>query len=83
MEELNKTYHILTEGRRHSNTLDVRSFRIADYDTDHYLVAVTNHVGNINVTKVTRFQRTVRTRISKTCREGYINLRGVTDLEVI
>jgi hypothetical protein len=24
--------------RRHANILDVRSFRAADYDTDHYLV---------------------------------------------
>jgi hypothetical protein len=28
----------LIDKRRHSNILDVRSFRGADYDTDHYLV---------------------------------------------
>jgi hypothetical protein len=30
--------HILTDSRRHSSILDVRLFRAADYDTDHYLV---------------------------------------------
>jgi hypothetical protein len=29
---------ILIDKRRHSNILDVRSFRAADCDTDHYLV---------------------------------------------
>jgi hypothetical protein len=30
--------HILVDRRRHSNVLDVRSFRAADCDTYHYLV---------------------------------------------
>jgi hypothetical protein len=30
--------HILVDRRRHWNVLDVRSFRAADCDTDHYLV---------------------------------------------
>jgi hypothetical protein len=30
--------HILVDRRRHSNVLDVRSFRAAEYDSDHYLV---------------------------------------------
>jgi hypothetical protein len=34
----NQINHILIDRRRHSNILDVRSFRAADCDTDHYLV---------------------------------------------
>jgi hypothetical protein len=30
--------HILVDRRRHSNVLDVRSFRASDCDSDHYLV---------------------------------------------
>jgi hypothetical protein len=38
MERRTKNDHILRDGRRHSRILDVRSFRGADCDTDHYLV---------------------------------------------
>jgi hypothetical protein len=34
----NQIGHILVDRRRHSNVLDVRSFRAADCDSDHYLV---------------------------------------------
>jgi hypothetical protein len=30
--------HILVDRLRHSNVIDVRSFRVADCDSDHYLV---------------------------------------------
>jgi hypothetical protein len=35
----NQTNHVLTDRRYHSSILDVRSFRGADCDADHYLVA--------------------------------------------
>jgi hypothetical protein len=34
----NQIDHILVDRRRHSNVLDVRSYRAADCDTDHCLV---------------------------------------------
>jgi hypothetical protein len=37
----NQIDHILVDTRRHSRVLDVRSFRAADCDTDHYLVVAT------------------------------------------
>jgi hypothetical protein len=37
-----KNGHILTDMRSYSSVLDVRSFRAADCDTDHYLVVAKN-----------------------------------------
>jgi hypothetical protein len=34
----NQIDHILVDRGRHSNVLDVRTFRAADCDSDHYLV---------------------------------------------
>jgi hypothetical protein len=34
----NQIDHILVDRRRHSNALDVRSFRAADCESNHYLV---------------------------------------------
>jgi hypothetical protein len=34
----NQINHVLIHRRWHSSILDVRSFRGADYDTDHYLI---------------------------------------------
>ena len=34
----NQIHHILLDRRRHTSILDVRSFRGADCDTDHYLM---------------------------------------------
>jgi hypothetical protein len=36
----NQIDQILIDGRRHSSILDVRSFRAADCDTEHYLVTL-------------------------------------------
>jgi hypothetical protein len=36
----NQIDHILVDRRRHSNVFDIRSFRAADCDSDHYLVVV-------------------------------------------
>jgi hypothetical protein len=40
----NQIDHILVDRRRHSNALDVRSFRAADCDTDHYLVVAKDSI---------------------------------------
>jgi hypothetical protein len=48
----NQIGHILIDRRRHSSILDVRSFRAADCDTDHYLM-VAKVTGRLAVNKQT------------------------------
>ena len=62
---------ILIDRRWHSSIIDVRSFRGADCDTDHYLV----------VTKV-RERLAVRKQTAQNSDGGRFNLRKLNDLEV-
>jgi hypothetical protein len=67
MGEHNQIDHILIDRRRHSSILDVRSFRAADCDTDHYLV----------VAKVAVSQQTAhRVRMER------FNLKKLNEVEV-
>jgi len=61
----------LIDGRWHSSVLDVRSFRRADCDTDHYLV----------VAKV-RERLAVRKQAAQKFDGGRFNLRKLNNLEV-
>jgi endonuclease/exonuclease/phosphatase family metal-dependent hydrolase len=42
----NQIDHILVDRRRHSNVLDIRSYRAADCDTDHYQVVAKSYRGS-------------------------------------
>jgi hypothetical protein len=63
--------HILIDRRWHSSVLDVRSFRGADFDTDHHLV----------VAKV-RERLAVRKQEAQKFDGEKFNLRKLNDLEV-
>jgi hypothetical protein len=67
----NQIDHVLIDKRRHSNILDICSFRGADWDTDHYLV----------VAKLRE-----RTSVSKLARQNFdlerFDLKKIDDVEV-
>jgi endonuclease/exonuclease/phosphatase family metal-dependent hydrolase len=67
----NQINHILVDRRRHSNVLDVRSFRTADCDSDHYLV-----VEKIRERLAVNKQRSHRFHMER------FNLKTLNDVEV-
>jgi hypothetical protein len=66
----NRIDHILVERRRHSNVVDVRSFRAADCDSDHYLV-----VGNVRERLAMKKQSSQRFHMERS------NLKKINDVE--
>jgi hypothetical protein len=67
----NQIEHVLIDRRWHSIILDVRSFRVADCDTDHYLV----------VAKVRERLPVIRKAAQKFNAER-LNLKKLSELEV-
>jgi hypothetical protein len=62
--------HNLIDRRRQSNVLDVRSFRGADCETDHYLV-----VANV------RERLAVRKQTTQKCHIERLNLKKLNEVE--
>jgi hypothetical protein len=69
----NQIDHILIGRQRHSSAFDVRSFRAADYDTDHYLV-----VAKVRERLAVNKQRSHRFHMERLCLK---KLNGVEDKE--
>jgi hypothetical protein len=67
----NQIVHILVDRRRHSNVLDIPSFRAADYDSDHCLV-----VAKVRERLAVNKQRSQRFDMEK------FNLKKLNDVEV-
>jgi hypothetical protein len=67
----NQIDHIQVDRRRHSNVLDVRSFRAADCDSDHYLV-----VGKVRERLALNKQRPQRFDMER------FNLKKLKEVEV-
>jgi hypothetical protein len=66
----NQIDHILVDRRRHSNVLDVLSFRAADCDSDHYLV-----VAKVRKRLAVNKQRSQRFNMER------FNLKKLNDVE--
>jgi hypothetical protein len=64
--------HVLLDRRWYSSVLDVRSFRGADFDTDHYLVIAKS-----------RERLTVSKQTAQKVDGVRLNLRKLNDLEVM
>jgi hypothetical protein len=61
----------LTDKRRHSNTVDIQSFRGADWDTDHYLV-----------TAKVKWRLSVSKRVAQNFDMERFNLNNLNGVEV-
>jgi hypothetical protein len=86
----NQIDHILVDRRSHSNILDVRSYRAADFDTDHYLVvakvrerlAVNKqrsnrfHMERFNLKKLNEVKSNIVMMSQWVCRFGRFGSRG-------